>query len=184
MFYSQSCFHWCVCMLCIVKKRWFILGNTDTKCKISRVHYVWRALSYTLCFTVYETDNVKAKPDASPKQLWNSHSNLSLMRLTCSPPLPPHAASLSPPPLHSSPSFSSLYFLNCSFPPYSSGSIGTNAVEWLGGKVPSIYSIYQTLHTHTHLPQAPGPLLHVGSGCVDVVPYAVNLLLLGLMHRG
>lgn len=40
------------------------------------------------------------------------------------------------------------------------------------------------MHTHTHLPQAPGPLLHIGSGCVDVVLNAVNLLLLGLMHRG
>lgn len=45
-------------------------------------------------------------------------------------------------------------------------------------------SDHQDTHTHTHLPQALGPLLYVGSGCVDVVLYAVNLLLLGLMHRG
>ena len=117
--------------------------------------------------------------------------------------------SITLPPLHTSLSLFSLYFLNCSFPPYSNGSIGTNAVDWLGGKVPSISlsSKHHThtkdhqdvpaqtcthrhthththSHTHTHLPQALGPLLHVGSGCVDVVLYAVNLLLLGLMHRG
>lgn len=45
-------------------------------------------------------------------------------------------------------------------------------------------SDYQHTHINTHLPQALGPLLHVGSGCVDVVLYAVNLLLLGLMRRG
>lgn len=112
---NWSCWRECL----FVRTRWFICSIENTQRNISSVWYVWREVSCPAAGPNTELYGIVIESAVYTHTHTRSNS-LSITLFLLSIPL---------------------YFLNCSFPPYSSGSIGTNAVEWLGGKVPSIYPI-------------------------------------------